>query len=89
MSAPVGVLAENDLEQRCSEGGSASVNSARESKPRDPEHVMKGTGVLAENDLEQRCSEGGSAGGLVEGRGKAAKGSNSAIKDQHRKPLIF
>ena len=47
--------------EECRNGGSASAEKARESKPRNPDHVMKGTGVRAENDLEQRCSEGGSA----------------------------
>jgi hypothetical protein len=49
------------LERACVVGGKKSAEKARESKPRDPNHLMKGTGVLAENDLEQRCSEGGSA----------------------------
>jgi hypothetical protein len=47
------------MEQRCSEGGTASVEKARESKPRNSDHVVKTTGMLAANDLEQRFSEGG------------------------------
>jgi hypothetical protein len=49
------------LERACVVGGRASAEKARESKPRDPDHVMKGTGERAENDLQQRTSEAGSA----------------------------
>jgi hypothetical protein len=46
-------------------GGTASVEKARESKPRSSYHVMKGTGDRAENDLQQRTSEAGSASAKV------------------------
>jgi hypothetical protein len=62
-----GERAENDLEQRCSEGGSASVEKARESKPRNPDHVMA-DGTKPKHQLQQTQSSAGRIGGPASGK---------------------
>jgi hypothetical protein len=65
--------------EECRNGGKKSVVKARESEPRNPDHVMKGTGERAENDLQQRTSEAGSAS-VEKARGSEPRDPDHVMK---------
>jgi hypothetical protein len=70
----------------CVKGGSASVENARESEPRNPDHVMKSTGERAVNDLQQRCSEGGLAGSSRPKRRPRRRQNGLEARGRRRRP---